>query len=148
MVIFSLKECLASRNIGMVKFMVFTQHRYLPWTGTMRCLLPKLDRQTLEPVVGAAEEHCQKKLLYQQLVQQADTVLNAYSDKMEDVERSLTRDRSMLVGLLADREVYEGAASLTKNWFVKLSIYSVPERGQNLALLRGGDIEQNPGPSR
>ena len=63
-------------------------------------------------------------------------------DKMEDVERSL------LVGLLADREVYEEAASLTKNWVVKLSICSVPERGQNLALLRGGDIEQNPGPSR
>jgi hypothetical protein len=30
----------------------------------------------------------------------------------------------------------------------KLSICSVFARGQNLALLRGGDIEQNPGPSR
>ena len=30
----------------------------------------------------------------------------------------------------------------------KLSICSVFARGQNLTLLRGGDIEQNPGPSR
>jgi len=120
------KECLASRNKRMMEFMVTTQHEYLPWTSTKRPLLLELVRLTLEQGVGAAEEHSQKVLLYQQVVQLADIVLDGYSgqldslkewpDKMADVERSLARDRSMLVGLLVDRKVYEEAASLAEKY--------------------------------
>jgi len=121
-----LKECLAARNKRMTEFMVTTQREFLPWTSTKRPLLLELVRLTLEQGLVAAEEHSQKVALYQQVVQLADTVLDGYSaqmdslkewpDKLADVERSLARDRSMLVGQLVDRKVYEEAASLAEKY--------------------------------
>jgi len=121
-----MKECLVSRNKRMTEFMVTTEHEYLPWTSTKRSMLVELVRLTLDQGVAAAEEHSQKAELYQQVVQLADTMLDGYKsqveslkaspEKMSSVERSFTRDRNMLVGLLVDRRVYDEAASLAEKY--------------------------------
>jgi len=120
------KECLAARNKRMTEFLVTTQHEYLPWTSMKRSVLLELVKLTLEHGVAAAEEHSQKVELYQQVVQLSDTVLDGYNsqldslkgnpEKMGSVEKCFTRDRSMLVGLLVDRKVYEEAASLAEKY--------------------------------
>merc|ERR1719427_1220811 len=139
------KECLAARNKRMSEFLVTTELEYLPWTNTKRSSLFELIRLTLEQGLMATEEHSQKVSLYQQVVQLADTVLDGYRgqieslkawpDKKADVEKTQARDRSMLIGQLVDRKVFEEAASLAekyKDWDMLVRICEETDNKEKL----------------
>ena len=122
-----LKECLSARNKRMSEFQYCgNNYEFIPWTSSKRVEMMEVFKMTLEHGVSVAEEHRQKHLLFQQLVQIADVVLDSYSgqldsvkdntDKVADVEKCLARDRSSLIGQLVDKKVYEEAASLAEKY--------------------------------
>ena len=124
-----LRESLAARNKRLAEFQSSGQYEYLPWTSGKRLEMMEVFKLSLEHGVPAAEEVGQRQSLYGQLVQLADIVLESYSaqldsltgrpEKQAEVEKSLERDRSALIGQLVDRKCYEEAAGLAekfKDW--------------------------------
>ena len=127
-VLTTLKESLAARNKRLAEFQSSGQAHceYLPWTSARRLEMMEVFKLTLEHGVPAAEGVTQRQRLYQQLVELADIVLDSYGaqldsltgrpDRQAEVEKSLERDRSALVGQLVDRKCYDEAAGLAEKF--------------------------------
>ena len=120
------RECLAARNKRLAEFQSSGQYEYLPWTSAKRPEMMEVFKLSLEHGLPATEDLSQRQGLYRQLVQLADILLESYAaqldslagrpEKQAEVEKSLERDRSALIGQLVDRKCYEEAAGLAEKF--------------------------------
>lgn len=120
-----LRECLEARNRRAAELEAAGRPEFLPWTATRRHQLQELAKLGVEQGVPACEEAAQRNRLYQQVVALGDLVLDSYTSQLASLDKgaeeaslrqAFIRDRGVIIGLLADRKVWEEAASLAEKY--------------------------------